>query len=103
MEQPLLPIVYSTPVLQAVSRSGELKFWQCHVVSLEDSWYTQTSYWRVRKTGKMSVVRWAKPYQTRIMLAGRSDEVSAEEQAYRRVQRSYDVQVRRGRSPITEN
>lgn len=77
-----LEIVDSSPVLASKTRVGKDKFWQAHVVTDGDDWYTQTSYWQVGKDGKKSIVQWSEPYQATPKNVGKANETSANNQAF---------------------
>jgi ATP-dependent DNA ligase len=76
-----MKIIHSSPILRSATRTGKDKFWQAHVVTENDRWYTQTSYWQSTINGGTSTVQWSDPYEATPKNVGRSNETSAEEQA----------------------
>jgi len=95
-----MTIVYSTPVLQATTRTGKAKFWQGHVVHADDGWYNQTSYWQLKNDGSTSAVQWSDPYAVEAKNVGRSNETSAEEQAYLEIERDFKRQKDKGYAEV---
>ena len=77
-----MKIIQSSPILVSKTRTGKDKFWQAHVVTEKNRWYTQTSYWQSTVDGGESVVQWSDPYEATPKNVGRSNETSAEGQAF---------------------
>lgn len=95
-----LKIVYSTPILQATTRTGKAKFWQGHIVHADDGWYNQTSYWQLKNDGSISTVQWSEPYVVKAKNVGRSNETSAEEQSRLEIERDFEGQKDKGYAEI---
>ena len=97
-----LTITYSTGVLQAFTRTGKLKFWQGHVLTSTNRWFTQASYWQSKKDGAPSEIQWSKPYEVIVKNAGRSNEVLPQQQALLEIERDYQKQLDRGYALVGE-
>lgn len=76
-----MKVTHSSPILASKTRVGKDKYWQAHVVTDGDAWYTQTSYWQVNKVGEKSIVQWSDPYEATPKNVGKANETSAENQA----------------------
>lgn len=94
-------IVYSTPVLQSTTRTGKAKFWQGHVLrDSVDQWSTQSSYWQTNNDGSSSAIQFSDPYCVYPKNVGRSNETTAEKQAYLEIERDFKKQKDKGYAEI---
>lgn len=80
----------------AKTRTGKEKWWNCHVLTDGENWYTQTSYWQVNKKGEKSVVQWSEPYKVEPKNVGRANATTAEEQALLEWERAITKQTDKG-------
>lgn len=71
----------SSPVLVSKTRTGNDKYWQCHIKNDGADWFTLTEYWQVNKAGKESLRQQSEPYQCTPKNVGKANETSAQEQA----------------------
>jgi DNA ligase-1 len=89
--------VYSTPVLQSRTRTGKEKFWQGHLLQSDTGdWYTQASYWQTNNDSSSSAVQYSEPFAVEPKNVGRSNETSAEQQAYLEIERDFKRQKDKG-------
>lgn len=94
-----MKIVHSTPVLQSTTRIGKVKFWQGHVLCDDrGQWFTQSSYWQTNNDSSSSVIQFSDPYYVCGKNIGRSNETSAETQAYLEIERVFKKQTDKGYS-----
>jgi ATP-dependent DNA ligase len=89
-------IAFSHPILVSQTSKGNQKFWQQHVVTDGIKWYTQTTYWQINKEGKQSKVQSSEPYEATPKNVGKSNETSAENQAYLEAASAYEHQKDKG-------
>ena len=96
-----MTIVHSTPVLQSKTRTGKEKFWQGHVVcDSTGQWLTQSSFWQTNVDGSQSTVQFSDPYCVYPKNVGRSNETTAEQQAYLEIERDFKKQKDKGYAEI---
>jgi ATP-dependent DNA ligase len=89
---------YSSPILQSSTRTGKGKFWQGHIVTDGERWFTQSSYWQTKADGTPSAVQWSEAYLVRGKNTGRANATTDEEQA--RLELARDVQRQRDRGYV---
>jgi ATP-dependent DNA ligase len=96
-----MEIVYSTPVLQSKTRTGKEKFWQGHLLTDgSGGWSTQSSYWQTNNDGTSSAVQYSEPFAVEPKNVGRSNETTAEQQAYLEIERDFKKQKDKGYAEI---
>lgn len=96
-------IVYSTPVLQSRTRTGKEKFWQGHVLcDVTGQWFTRSSYWQTNTNGSQSAVQFSDPYCVYAKNVGRSNETTAEQQAFLEIERDFKRQKDKGYAELGE-
>lgn len=94
---------YSTSVLKAPAENGGFKFWQGEAVMLDGQPAHRTLYWRVNEAGSESRVVHSHPVVVTAKNVGRSNEVSAEEQAVFEITSKLAKKLDSGYTPADSN
>jgi DNA ligase-1 len=89
-------VIYSTPVLEANTKRGLKKYWQGHVVQIQDEYYTKTTYWQDKQDGTPSEVQESAPYRIEAANVGRSNEMSSKDRAIFSINSDYNKQRDKG-------
>ena len=63
------------------NKAGLQKFWRLHVLRDGDTYFTQTEWYQISKTGKETKRQTSEPYETTPTNVGRSNERDSKAQA----------------------
>ena len=75
-------VIKSSDWLISENKAGGEKFWQVHILSEGDNYYTQTSWYQISKTGRETKRQTSDAYFAAPTNVGRANERNSEAQAY---------------------
>lgn len=75
-----MEVIKSSPILQDTAKTGKTKYWQAHIVTDGDNFYTQTSFYQDTKSG-VSKKQHSDPYLCTPKNVGKKNETTSETQA----------------------
>lgn len=77
-----MKIIESSEILKSLTRTGSQKFWQVHICTNGNQYYTQSSYWQINKKGEKSIVQFSDPYLCTSKNINKKNETTPKDQAY---------------------